>query len=105
MLTNINETIHSSIMTTPYEAAKPSNAIDGKSNIESQASFTRKYQELEIGSSDKIYIKNHQDQKERVIRFSHFCFTINNTTEQHGHNYYKVEGIDRAYLRVELLKV
>ena len=53
----------------------------------------------------KYILKNHQDQKERVIRFNHFCFTITNTTEQHGQNYYKVEGIDRAYLRVELLKV
>ena len=52
-------------MKTPYEAAKPSNAIDGKSNIVSQASFTRKYQELEIGSSDKIYIKKPSGPKRK----------------------------------------
>jgi hypothetical protein len=32
-------------------------------------------------------------------------FTINEITEQHGQKYYKVEGKDRLYLRVELLKV
>jgi hypothetical protein len=32
-------------------------------------------------------------------------FTITEIIEQHGQKYYKVEGIDRLYLRVELLKV
>ena len=55
MLTYNNKMVHSSIKMTPYEATKPSNAIDAKSNIELQASFTRKYPELEIVSSVKIY--------------------------------------------------
>ena len=76
-----------------------------KNNIELQASFTRKYPELEIGSSVKIYKKKTLGQKERVSRFSPVVFTINNITEQHGQKYYKVEGKERLYLRVELLKV
>ncbi len=31
--------------------------------------------------------------------------TKNNITEKHGQKYYNVQGIDRLYLRVELLKV
>jgi uncharacterized membrane protein (UPF0127 family) len=54
MLTYNNKMVHSSIKMTPHEATKPSNAIDVKSNIELQASFTRKYPELEIGSNVKI---------------------------------------------------
>ena len=42
---------------TPYEATKPSNAIDVKTNIELQALFTRNYPELELGSGVKIYKK------------------------------------------------
>ena len=32
-------------------------------------------------------------------------FTINNITEKRGQKYNNVQGIERAYLRVELLKV
>ena len=55
--------VHSSIKMTPAEATKPSNAIDAKTNIELQARFTRKYPELEIGSSVKIYKKKTLGQK------------------------------------------
>ena len=105
MLTYNNKMVHSATKMTPAEATKPSNAIDVKAHIELQASFTRKYPELEIGSSVKIYKKKTLGQKERVSRFSPVVFTINNITEQHGQKYYKVEGKDRLYLRVELLKV
>jgi hypothetical protein len=54
MHTYNNKMVHSSTKMTPHEATKPSNAIDVKSNIELQASFTRKYPELEIGSNVKI---------------------------------------------------
>ena len=102
---NNNNMVHSSIKMTPYEATKPSNAIDVKSNIELQASFTRKYPELEIGSSVKIYKKKTLGQKERVSRFSQHVFTIDHIEEKHGQQYFQVEGNDRPYLRGELLKV
>ena len=57
MLTHNHKTIHSSIKMTPYEATKPSNSIGVKTHIELQASCTRTYPELEIGSSVKIYEK------------------------------------------------
>ena len=104
-LTCNNNMVHSYIKMTPYEATKPSNALDVKTNIEIQASFTTTYPELYIGSTVKIYKQKTLGQKERVSRFSQNVFTINNVTEQHGQKYYKVKGNDRAYLRVELLKV
>ena len=43
MLTYNNSMVHSSITMTPYEATKPSTAMDIKQNtIELQASFTSK---------------------------------------------------------------
>ena len=95
MLTYKYKIAHSSITMTPYQATKPSNAIDVKSTIELQASFTIKYPELKIGSSVKIYENKTLGQKERVSRFSPTIFTINNITEQHGQIYYNVQGIDR----------
>ena len=69
--------------------------IDVKNNIELQASFTRKYPELEIGSKVKIYKKKTLGQKERVSRFRPAIFTINNITEQHGQKYYNLQDKDR----------
>jgi hypothetical protein len=105
MLTYNNKMIHSSIKMTPNEATKPSNSIDVKTNIELQAAFTRKYPELEIGSNVKIFKKKTLGQKERVSRFMLTIYIITEIIEQHGQKYYKVEGKDRLYLRVELLKV
>ena len=51
--------LRSSIKLTPYEATKPSNAIDVTTNIEVQAPVTRKYPELEIGSNVKNYKKEN----------------------------------------------
>jgi hypothetical protein len=105
MLTNNNKMVHSSIKMTPNEARKPSNAIDVKTNIQLQATFTRKYPELEVGSNVKIFKKKTLGQKERVSSFMPTIFIITEIIEQHGQKYYKVQGKDRLYLRVELLKV
>ena len=104
MLTYNHTMMHSSITMTPYEATKPSNATDVKTYIELQATLTRKYPELDIGSSVKIY-KKSLGHKERVSRFSQHVLTINKLKENHGQTYYKVEGNDRPDLRAELLKV
>jgi hypothetical protein len=88
---------------TPQEATKPSNAIDVKTNIQLQATFTRTYPELEVGSNVKIFKKKTLGQKERVSSFMPTIFIITEIIEQHGHKYYKVQGKDRLYLRVELL--
>ena len=57
MLTYNHTVGHSSIQMTPYEATKPSNAIDATSTIELQDSFTRQYPELELGSRVNVYHK------------------------------------------------
>jgi hypothetical protein len=105
MLTYNNKMVHSSIKMTPNEATKPGNAIDVKTNIQLQATFTRKYPELEVDSSVKIYKKKTLGQTERVSSFMPTIFTITEIIEQHGQKYYKVQGKYRLYLRVELLKV
>ena len=59
MITRNHKMVHSSIQMTPYEATKPSNAIDANYTIELQASFTVKYPELEIGSSLNCITRRH----------------------------------------------
>ena len=55
--------VHSTIKMTPDEATNSSNSIDVHSNIELQASLTRKYPELDIGSSVKLYTKKTSGHK------------------------------------------
>ena len=74
MLTCKHKMIHSPIKMTPHEATKPSTAIYATYTIELQVSFTRKYPELEIGSSVKTYKKKTVGQQERVSRFSQHVF-------------------------------
>ena len=99
MLTYNHKNVHSSITMTPYEATKPSNAVDATYTIELQAQFTKKYPELEIGSKVKIYKKTTLGQQERASSFSQSAFTLNNVEELHGQKYFKVEGNDRAIVK------
>ena len=55
VLTYNHKMVHSSIHITPYEATKPNTSLDVTTHIELQASFTRTYPELAIGSSVKMY--------------------------------------------------
>ena len=68
----------------PYEATKPSNAMDVETHVELQASFTRTYPELEIGSNVQSYKQKTLGQQERESRFSQHVFTKHTITEQHG---------------------
>ena len=104
MLTYHTKRVHSCIKITPYEATKPSNAIEVKTNIELQASFTIKHPELEIGSNVKVYKQKTLGQAEPVSRFSPAILTVNNIIEQHGQTYYTVEGKYKLNLIVEMLK-
>ena len=71
-----------------------------------QAPIYINYPELELGSNVKIYkTKKTLGHQEIFSRFMPTIFTLNTITTQHGQKCYNVEGKDRLYLRVELLKV
>jgi hypothetical protein len=67
MITYDIKTVHSSIKMTPNEATKPSNAIDVNYNIQVQATFTRKYPDLGIGSSVIFVERRHYDKRNGVL--------------------------------------
>ena len=95
MLTYNHNMVHSNINMTPYEATNPSNSICVNTHIELHSSFTRKYPELELGSSVKMYKQKTLGQTKRVSRCSQNVFALNNITEKQSQEYYKVEGNDR----------
>ena len=105
LLTYNNVMQHSAIEMTPKEARKPSNELKVKLNLASKAKKNRMYPELEKGDEVKIFRKRKPNEKERVGNFSKNAYTVEKIEKNLGQNYYYVEGVDRAYLRFELLKV
>ena len=49
--------------------------------------------------------KKKTGEKERTSNWSIQVYTILNINEEHGQNYYRVQGMDRDYTRAEVLKV
>ena len=105
LLTYNNVMKHSAIEMTPKEARKPSNELKVKLNLASKARKNRMYPELEKGDEVKIFKKRKPNEKEREVNFSKNTYTVERIDEKLGQKYYFVEGMSRAYLRSELLKV
>ena len=105
LLTYNNVMKHSATEMTPKEARKPSNELKVKLNLATKAKKNRVYPELEKGDEVKIFKKRKPNEKERVGNWSKNIYTVERIDEKLGQKYYFVNGMDRAYLRFELLKV
>ena len=104
LLTYNNKMKHSATGFTPKDARKPSNELKVKLHLNMNAKRNRVYPELSVGDEVKIFRKRKPNEKERVGNFSQNVYTIERIDEKLGQKYYYVEGINRAYLRFELLK-
>ena len=96
---------HSATGFTPKDARKLSNELKVKLHLNMNAKRNRVYPELSVGDEVKIFRKRKPNEKERVGNFSQNVYTIERIDKKLGQSYYFVEGVDRAYLRFELLKV
>ena len=105
MVTYNNKQKHSSTNKTPNEARKETHQADVKANLEIRALKNRRYPVLNVGDKVKVMRKKKIEEKERTSNWSIEVFTITAVNEEHGQNYYKVEGMDRDYTRAEVLKV
>ena len=65
----------------------------------------RIYPELDRGYEVKIFRKRKPNKKERIGNWSKNVYTIERIEKKLSQRYYYVEGMDRPYLRFELLKV
>ena len=105
LLTYNNLMKHSATEMTPQEARKPSNEFKVSLNLANKAKKNRMYPELEKGDEVKIFKKRKPNEKERVGNWSKNIYTVERIDEKLGQKYYFVNGMERAYLRFELLKV
>ena len=105
LLTYNNKMKHSATGFTPKDARKPSNELKVKLHLNMNAKRNRVYPEVVVSDQVRIFRKKKPNEKERVGNFSKNVFTAEKVDKKLGQSYYFVEGVDRAYLRFELLKV
>ena len=105
LLTYNNKNVHSSHNLTPKEARLPKNELKVKLELNMNAKRNRAYPSIDKGDKVKIFRKKGVGEKERTSKWSQNTYTVERIDEQLGQKYYFVNGMDRAYLRFELLKV
>ena len=95
---------HRTTTFTPADARQNKNQLDVKLNMELHRVQTRKYPEINIGDTVRIYKKKDKFDKERMPVWSkttHVVEKIEDNTQQ----FYHVSGFARPFLRNEILKV
>lgn len=105
LLTYNNKVKNATTHYTPAQASLPENELNVRLNLLLNKKHTRIYPHLDIGSKVKIYRKKKVNEKERHSTWSDNVYEIEKITESLGQHYFKLKGLDRFYLRNELLKV
>ena len=88
---------------TPSDAKKPDNIFQVKSSLEMHRVKKRKYPNISVGDDVRIYTKKKQFDKERIPVWSDYKYKVDRIEESHGQNFYHLEGLERPYLRHEIL--
>jgi hypothetical protein len=75
-----------------------------KINLFLKSHQSRKYPDLDKGDKVKIYKKRKPGEKERVSLWSDNAYEIEDISTSFGQKFYKLVGLERDYMRSELLK-
>ena len=105
LFTYNNKMVHNVTKFTPVEAMKPSNTAEVKFNLELKKRASRKYPDISVGSSVRIFKKKDKLDKERISNWTDNKYKVTEIQESMGQKFYKVEGRDKALMRSELLLV
>jgi len=105
LLTYNNKLKHSATGYTTSEAKENTNELTVHLNMVVKKKYTRKYPEILEHDRVKIYRKRKINEKERVSVWSDNSYEVVGIIKSHGQNYYKLNGLDKQYLRHEILKV
>ena len=101
--------IHSAIGMTPADAKLPRNESLVKARLEIKRISTRKYPDVEVGNSVKVYQKKDTLDKERVSTWSTQVYTISTITESHGQTFFtvppKIPNWNKQLVRSEILLI
>ena len=105
LLTYNNKLKHSATGHTPTAAREKKNELNIHLKMELNKKTSRKYPPLEINDRVKIYRKRKTGEKQQVSVWSDNSYEVIGITKSHGQDYYKLNGLDKQYLRFELLKI
>ena len=100
-----NKMVHSSIKMTPNEARKPANELNVKLNLQLNRTKLRKYPNVSVGDSVKLYKKKDKLDKERKSLWSTNVYKVENITHTAGQAMFKLSGVNNPVLRHEILLV
>ena len=90
---------------TPTEARKSDNEFNVRINLLLNKQHTRIYPILNEGDKVRILRKKKPGEKERHTIWSENSYEIEKITKSLNITYFKLIGLERLYLRNELLKV
>ena len=105
MLTYNSKMVHSAHGMTPHDAHKKGNHLEVKMKLEMNRMKTRKYPPVRVGDEVNISRKKGISEKERTSNWSSVKYKVSRVEKKLGQDYYSVAGMNRPYLRSEILKV
>jgi hypothetical protein len=95
--------VHSVTKHTPDEAMKPGNKSMVKFNLELKKRSSRRYPDIEVGDTVRIFKKKDKLDKERISNWSSKKYKVKDIKESLNQNFYELEGYDKPLMRSELL--
>ena len=103
LLTYNKKMVHSVTKHTPEEALKPSNKSMVKFNLELKKRSSRRYPDIEVGDTVRIFKKKDKLDKERISNWSSKKYKVKDIKESMNQKFYELEGYDKTLMRSELL--
>ena len=108
-LDKYNDTVHSSTKMKPKDAHDDKNHMDVRVNMTRREKNTRKYPEVKVNDMVKVFEKkkgNYTERKEYNSKWSNQSYKIVKIEyDDVGNRTFKLEGLNKPYLRHEILKV
>jgi hypothetical protein len=100
-----NRMVHSSIKMTPNEARKPANELNVKLNLQLNRTKLRKYPNVSVGDTVRLYKKKDKLDKERKSVWSTNTYKVDNIIQSGGEAMFKLGGVAKPVLRHEILLI
>jgi hypothetical protein len=92
-------------MTNLNDARQKKNELEVKLNMEMHRSKKRKYPEVHVGDTIRIFKKKDKFNKERVPTWSKTKHTVERIDDDNTQDFYYVSGMTRPLMRNEILKL
>ena len=89
----------------PNEAAKPENWFEVHNNLEIHAKHNRKYPDLKVGDKVKVYRAKGALGKEDEGDYRYHSTVIKRIERSLGQTFYKVDRIEKPFLRSDILLI